>query len=247
MDKVFIKKNTLGDTRTAEYMPSREEFNDANERHIEDVKNLTMSFCDEMLKRISQHDWTKMSEPYATMFYDNMKANIEDGKEPFTDMEWYKLHVSTERHHLNDRVPDDVDLIDVVERLVDCVSAGMARSGSVYDVTVPDDVLQKAVANTVKKLIDAVIVYKSVDDLVDYWIGGKTMRLGQIKHNRIRCKKCGDVIESKTRHDFVVCRCGACGVDGGHDYAKRVWDGKANSPYEVYEDLTEYVEDESND
>lgn len=163
MDKVFIKKNTLGDTRTAEYMPSREEFNDANERHIDDVKNLTKSFCDEMLERISHHDWTKMSEPYATMFYDDMKANIEEGKEPFVDMEWYKLHVNAERHHLNDRVPEDVDLIDVVERLVDCVSAGMARSGSVYDVTVPDDVLQNAVANTVLKMINAVIVYESAD------------------------------------------------------------------------------------
>ena len=159
MEKVFIKKNTLGDTRTAEHMPTREEFNEANESHIDDVKRLTKSFCDEMLERISYHDWTKMQEPYATKFYDAMKANIEDGKEPFTDMEWYKLHVHAERHHLNDRVPEDVDLIDVVERLVDCVAAGMARSGSVYDVTVPYDVLQKAVANTVEDMINAVIVY----------------------------------------------------------------------------------------
>lgn len=158
MDKVYIRKNTLGDTRTAERMPTRYEFDKSNSLHIDDVKNLTRSFCDEMITRISNHDWTKMSEPYATMFYDNMRANIEDGKEPFTDMEWYELHVNAERHHLNDRVPDDVDLIDVIERLVDCVSAGMARSGSVYDVTVPDDVLQKAVANTVKKMIDAVEV-----------------------------------------------------------------------------------------
>ena len=99
------------------------------------------------------------------MFYDDMKANIEDGKEPFADMKWYKLHVNAERHHLNDRVPEDVDLIDVVERLVDCVSAGMARSGSVYDVTVPDDVLQKAVANTVLKMINAVIVYDSAEEV----------------------------------------------------------------------------------
>lgn len=159
MDKVYIRKNTLGDTRTADHMPTRDEFNISNSLHIVDVKQLTKSFCDEMIRRISYHDWTKISEPYATMFYDDMKANIEEGKEPFTDMEWYKLHVNLERHHLNDRIPDDVDLIDVIERLVDCVSAGMARSGSVYDVTVPDDVLQKAVSNTVKKMIDAVIVY----------------------------------------------------------------------------------------
>ena len=158
MEKVFIKKNTLGDTRTAERMPTRYEFNESNSSHIDDVKRLTESFCDEMITRISHHDWTKVSEPFASWVYDDMKANIEDGKKPFTDMEWYKLHVNAERHHLNDRVPEDVDLIDVVERLVDCVSAGMARSGSVYDVTVPDDVLRKAVANTVLKMINAVEV-----------------------------------------------------------------------------------------
>lgn len=158
MEKVFIKKNTLGDTRTAEHMPTREEFNKANESHFDDVRRLTKLFCDETIKRIWSHDWTKVSEPYATMFYNDMKANIEDGKEPFTDMEWYRLHVNLERHHLNDHVPVDVDLIDIIEMLVDCVSAGMARSGSVYDVTVPDIVLQGAIANTVKKLIDMVEV-----------------------------------------------------------------------------------------
>lgn len=160
MKKVFIKKNTLGDTRTAEHIPTRYEFDRSNSLHIDDVRRLTESFCDEMITRISHHDWTKTSEPCATMFYDDMKANIEDGKEPFIDMEWYKLHINTERHHLNDRVPEDVDLIDVVEMLVDCVSAGMARRRSVYDVTVSDDILQKAVANTVKKMINAVIVYE---------------------------------------------------------------------------------------
>jgi hypothetical protein len=36
--------------------------------------------------------------------------------------------------------------------------------------------------------------------------------------NRARCKKCGDVIESKYRHDFVSCKCNAIFVDGGNDY-----------------------------
>lgn len=39
-------------------------------------------------------------------------------------------------------------------------------------------------------------------------------------HNRIRCLKCGDIIESTYRHDFVQCSCGACFVDGGHDYMR---------------------------
>lgn len=39
--------------------------------------------------------------------------------------------------------------------------------------------------------------------------------------NNARCRNCGDVIESKTRHDFVTCRCGAIAVDGGQDYMRR--------------------------
>ena len=42
-----------------------------------------------------------------------------------------------------------------------------------------------------------------------------------IIRNAIRCNICGDEIESKHRHDFVQCKCGACAVDGGHDYLRR--------------------------
>ena len=42
-----------------------------------------------------------------------------------------------------------------------------------------------------------------------------------IKRNAAKCAKCGDIIESKTRHDFVKCSCGAIFVDGGHDYIRR--------------------------
>lgn len=39
--------------------------------------------------------------------------------------------------------------------------------------------------------------------------------------NRIKCKKCGDVIEPLYRWDFKWCKCGAVAVDGGKDYMKR--------------------------
>lgn len=39
--------------------------------------------------------------------------------------------------------------------------------------------------------------------------------------NAIRCNICGEEIESKYRHDYVTCKCGACSVDGGHDYLRR--------------------------
>lgn len=42
-----------------------------------------------------------------------------------------------------------------------------------------------------------------------------------ILHNRIQCNHCGEVIESRYRHDFVSCRCGTCCVDGGTDYLRR--------------------------
>ena len=32
----------------------------------------------------------------------------------------------------------------------------------------------------------------------------------KIIRNAIRCKKCGEVIESKSVHDFKFCSCGAC-------------------------------------
>lgn len=35
---------------------------------------------------------------------------------------------------------------------------------------------------------------------------------------KIKCKKCGDIIESLSHYDFRKCSCGACAVDGGDDY-----------------------------
>ena len=39
--------------------------------------------------------------------------------------------------------------------------------------------------------------------------------------NAIGCNICGDEIESSHRHDFVTRKCGACSLDGGHDYLRR--------------------------
>ena len=39
--------------------------------------------------------------------------------------------------------------------------------------------------------------------------------------NRAKCNKCGDIITSYHRHDYVPCKCGAIAVDGGTEYLKR--------------------------
>ena len=56
--------------------------------------------------------------------------------------------------------------------------------------------------------------------ILSHNIGGAIMKI--IK-NAIRCNLCHDEIESTSRHDFVWCRCGACAVDGGHDYLRRTF------------------------
>ena len=57
-----------------------------------------------------------------------------------------------------------------------------------------------------------------------------------IVKNAIKCKKCGEIIESTYRHNFVTCKCGACSVDGGHDYLRRV-----GNP-DDWEDVSEFKE-----
>ena len=46
--------------------------------------------------------------------------------------------------------------------------------------------------------------------------------MNKIITNKIRCRKCGDVIESTYTHDFRFCNCGAVAVDGGKEYLRRV-------------------------
>ena len=153
MDIVKMERNCLGDTRTATHMPTREEFREANWSHKDDVLNLAIAFATELRSRVGNHDWTKVQAPYDEMFYDLMKSTIEDGAD-FMDGEWARLHYNVlERHHLSRHCPSDVTLFDVLEMLFDCVSAGMTRSGSVYPIEISNEILQRAVGNTVDYLV----------------------------------------------------------------------------------------------
>lgn len=62
----------------------------------------------------------------------------------------------------------------------------------------------------------------------------------KIIRNVIRCKSCGDIIESKYTHDYVTCKCGRCSVDGGHSYLRRSFCDSTDD----YEELSE-LEDEN--
>lgn len=43
----------------------------------------------------------------------------------------------------------------------------------------------------------------------------------RIVRNMAECRLCGDVVESKHRHDWVACSCGEIFVDGGTAYLRR--------------------------
>ena len=63
----------------------------------------------------------------------------------------------------------------------------------------------------------------------------------KIYANRIKCKKCGDVIESTFTHDFRFCTCGAIAVDGGHEYLKRYGNPEDIEDLAVYEEVGDVV------
>ena len=61
----------------------------------------------------------------------------------------------------------------------------------------------------------------------------------RIIRNEIQCRHCGDVVESKSVHDFVTCSCGACSVDGGNEYLRRCF---ISAPEKDYIELSEEVQ-----
>lgn len=154
-NKICIKRNSDGDTRTVKSTPSYEDFHKANINHIHDVNNIMELVSNEIYERGAKHDFTKLEQE--ELFYNDFLTTINTGKQ-FTSGEWHKMHIATERHHLNNRCPEDVDLIDVIEMISDYIAAGLARSGNIVKLNLSNELLQKAVNNTIEKLKENIIV-----------------------------------------------------------------------------------------
>lgn len=154
--KVTIYRNPNGDTRTAPNGVTFKEFQEANNSHIADVANVMAALSGELENKGHRHDWTKKSEE--KMFYNDFIEAMAGGMD-FVSGNWYQLHVNKERHHLLSRCPEDVNLLDVIEMVVDCVCAGKTRSGEVRDMEISTDILEKAFQNTVK-LVDSITIVK---------------------------------------------------------------------------------------
>lgn len=156
---IEITKSPNADSRTSKDGLSAEELKESTERHISDVSKGLGFICEMLQGKGSAHDHTKLE------MLDEFHAALTSGK--IKETNWYKKHITEERHHLKSFVPNDVNLADVIEHVVDCTMAGLARSGEVYDIDLPPEVLTLAVNNTVELLKKNTRVVEAEKDILD--------------------------------------------------------------------------------
>ena len=157
---LLIYKSPSADTRTAKGDVTKSQLLHSSLMHIEDVRKALYFFMLMLNDAGYQHDHTKID--HIDEFYEDFSKGLKG--EDFKKGDWFQLHL-TERHHLTDRCPDDVTLIDVLERVADICMAGMARSGEVYDDELDPEILVKAYKNTIKLLISQIKVIDPEDPI----------------------------------------------------------------------------------
>lgn len=149
---IRIKKSPTADTRTCDFTTvSKETLLASSKQHIADVRKGLGFFVDLLIEAGVNHDTDKITD------IDGFHADFVTG---FKEHGWWDRHRKLNRHHLNsdDGIPLDVNLIDVLDFLVDCVMAGKARSGTVYSLLLRPDVLGLAFQNTLELLTEEVVV-----------------------------------------------------------------------------------------
>ncbi len=149
---IEITKSETADTRTCDFTNvSKEVLLASSRQHIGDVVKALGFFISKLVEATGEHDYDKLTE--IDWFHSDFKTG-------FKETGWWDNHRFIHRHHLDksDGIPENVNLIDVLEHIADCVMAGMARSGDVYDLKLPDELLQRAFKNTVALLKEQVVV-----------------------------------------------------------------------------------------
>jgi hypothetical protein len=143
---IKIRPSPTADTRTCDWSKvTKETLLTSSEQHIRDVKEGLAFFSLALWRAGEMHDHDKITE------LDHFHADFRTG---FKETGWWDNHRRVNRHHLteSDGIPADVNLVDVLDYITDCVMAGMARSGSVRPLALPDELLQRAFQNTVEML-----------------------------------------------------------------------------------------------
>ncbi len=143
---ITIKKSATADTRTCDFAnTTKETLLLSSQQHIGDIVKALAFFQGYITEAAGRHDYDKLTA------IDWFHADFVKG---FKQTGWWDNHRHIHRHHLDkpDGVPKDVNLLDVLEHIADCVMAGMGRSGSVYELKLPDELLRAAFQNTVELL-----------------------------------------------------------------------------------------------
>ena len=153
---VYINPSPSADTRSAVHKVTKNELIESTRMHIGDVRRGLHWIARRLQHQGIEHDWTKLK--YIDEFYDQFSKAQETGD---WGKGWYdQIHLKKERHHLDDidSCPDDVNLLDVLEQIVDGVMAGMARTGRYEPRPIDPFILQRAYDNTCKMMAGAVRV-----------------------------------------------------------------------------------------
>ena len=149
---IHIQPSATADTRTCDYANvSKETLLQSSKQHIQDVRQALIFFEEQLRLAEQTHDTDKITD------IDSFHADFVTG---FKEHGWWDRHKRLNRHHLTDPdgVREDVNLIDVLDFICDCVCAGMGRSGSVYPLHLPPELLERAFQNTVELLKREVVV-----------------------------------------------------------------------------------------
>lgn len=149
---ITIRKSKTADTRSCDFTQvSKETLYQSSTQHIDDVRQALKFFGTMLNDAAFVHDFDKLSD------IDGFHRDFVTG---FEKTEWWTKHKIVNRHHLLEAsgVRDDVNLIDVLDMIADCVMAGKARTGDVYPLNIDPAVLMKAFQNTVELLKSQVMV-----------------------------------------------------------------------------------------
>jgi hypothetical protein len=149
---IKIEQSKTADTRSCDFSKvPKETLYASSVQHIGDVRRGLEFFRSLLLDAGDIHDHDKLSD------IDGFHRDFVTG---FAHTEWWDNHRKVNRHHLlnDDGIPADVNLIDVLDMIADCVMAGMARTGHVYPLDIKPETLRRAFDNTVELLKSQVVV-----------------------------------------------------------------------------------------
>ena len=152
-EKIILQDTRNADSRTALDDFTIDELREATKTHIREVGECMDFFANKLHKAGKIHDWTKMDN-FAEEYGPLVMSGVTD--EEFKADPWYSRHIYTERHHINEDAKVDVNLIDVLEKICDTVTAGKGRAGHLSSeyIDVSPELLYRAYWNTVKLLDD---------------------------------------------------------------------------------------------